>query len=174
MELRFLFSSAPLAIALASAVVFSTAGGDSASDPVFGSWPLNEAKSQFSSIAPAVSVVRTFQAASGGWTRILETRLTPEGGPILVEYIAAYDGGKYPIFISHGATGRRTKSDDTVSFRRVNRTTVEGAFRNRGNKTAEFTRSVSDDEQTLSVKISGIDSTGRRIVTLLVYDRLTT
>ena len=82
--------------------------------------------------------------------------------------------GNIRYFISHGATGRRTKSDDTVSFRRVNRTTVEGAFRNRGNKTAEFTRSVSDDEQTLSVKISGIDSTGRRIVTLLVYDRLTT
>jgi hypothetical protein len=174
MYVQSLSSCTPLAIALATALVFSTAGGDSTSDPVLGSWRLNESKCRFSSMPPAVSVVRTFQRASGGFTRILETRLTPEGEQVLVEYAAAYNGKEYPIFITQGAAGGSARSDDTVSFRRINRNTVEGVFRNHGNQTSEFTRSVSNDGQTLSIKISGIDSTGRRILTLLVYDRLTT
>ena len=173
MNLRSVLSGTPLAIALATAL-FSTASGDSTSDPVFGSWRLNESKCRFSSMAPAVSVVRTFEPVSRGFTRILETRLTPEGEQILIEHVAAYDGKEYPIFISHGDVSGRTQSNDTVSFRRVNRDTAEGIFRSHGNKTSEFTRIVSNDGQTLSVRISGIDSAGRRIVTLLVYDRFTT
>jgi hypothetical protein len=174
---RYLLSNMRLVIApiaLVSCLAFPPVGGDSNRDPVLGFWRLNEAKCQFSSMIPPVGVVRSYQPAAAGFTRILETRVIPDGQQILVEYVVSYDGKEYPIFVTHGGTSARTRSDDTVSFQSVDRHTVKGVFRNQGHKTSAFTRVVSDDGQRLWVRIAGIDSTGRQILTLLVYDRLVT
>jgi hypothetical protein len=118
--------------------------------------------------------MRSYQEAAAGFTRIFETRAIRDGQRTLIEYAARYDGKEYPIFVTDSGTGARTRSDYTVSFRRVNRQTVEGVFRNHGYTTSEFTRVVSDDGQRLSVRIVGVDSAGRQVLTLLVYERLVT
>jgi hypothetical protein len=166
------WASAP--IVLTSCLALPPLGGDFDKDPALGGWRLNESKCRFSSMVPSVSVMRSYQAEATGFTRIIETRFIPAGQQVIVEYVTRYDGKEYPIFVGHGDTSARTRSDYTVSFRRVDRHTVEGVFRHHGNKTSEFTRVVSNDGQSLSVSIAGIDSTGRQIRTLLVYDRLVT
>jgi hypothetical protein len=160
--------------ALAACLSFSAVRGDWSNDPVLGSWRLNDAKCRFSSPVPSVSIMRNYQPAGGGLTRISETRLLPDEQRILVEYVARYDSKEYAIFVTPAGTGAPTKSDDTVSFRRVDRYTVEGVFRRHGSETSEFTREVSKDRQTLYVRITGIDSSGHQILTVLVYDRLVT
>ena len=161
-------------IVVAFGLAFSPVSGDLNSDPALGSWRLNEAKCQFSNTVPSVSVMRSFQADSPGLTRISETRLVPTGEEIVVEYVVSYDGKEYPMFVTHADVSAPTKLDDTVSLRRIGRRVVGGVFRNHGKETAEFTREVSNDGQSLYVRIVGTDSTGSKSVTLLVYDRLNT
>jgi hypothetical protein len=159
-----------LAFGLASLPV----SDDLNSDPALGSWRLNQAKCQFSNTVPPVSVMRSFQAGSRGLTRISETRLIPDGEEIVVEYLVSYDGKEYPMFVTHADVSAPTKLDETVSLRRIGRRVVGGVFRNHGKETAEFTREISNDGQSLSVRIVGTGSTGGKTVTLLVYDRLIT
>jgi hypothetical protein len=157
------------AIVLASTWAPTPFGGNS-SDPALGLWQLNEAKCRFSSSLFSVSILRSFQAANGGSTHISETRVVPDGRRVHIEYDVRYDGNEYPIFITNRETGVLEKSEDTVSFRRVDPYTVTGEFRYRGTKTSEFTRVVSKDGQTLSITVVGSDSN----TTLLVYERATT
>lgn len=157
---------------LISLLALLPAGGDTNNDPVLGSWRLNTVKPQFSTTTSA-SVMRSYQASGSGLTRISETRLIP-GGQMLIEYATRYDGEESPIFVREDGWSAPIKSDSTVSFRRINRYTVTGLFRNQGNRTSEFTRIVSADGQHLLVRVLGIDSTGDQTVTVLVYDRITT
>jgi hypothetical protein len=160
-------------IVFAFGLASSPVSDDLNSDPALGSWRLNEAKCQFSNTLPSVSVMRSFQAGTG-LTRISETRLIPSGEEIVVEYLVSYDGKEYPMFVTHADVSAPTKLDDTVSLRRIGRRVVGGVFRNHGKETAEFTREISNDGQSLYVRIVGTDSTGGKTVTLLVYDRLNT
>ena len=98
--------------------------------------------------------MRSFQADSRGLTRISETRLIPTGEEIVVEYLVSYDGKEYPMFVTHADVSAPTKLDDTVSLRRIGRRVV---FRNHGKETAEFTREISNDGQSLYVRIVGTD-----------------
>jgi len=157
-----------------ASLVLSSASGELGGDPVFGVWRLNEAECQFSSAVPPVSVTRSYQPVAGELTRISETRLIAGGRSIVVEYAAGYEGREYPIFVKEGDVSAPTKSEETVSFRRIDRYTVSGVFRDHGKAHSSFTRVVSKDGQKLYVTITRMDSTGGEVRSLLVYDRLIT
>jgi hypothetical protein len=161
-------------ILYASVLASSPHIGGPADDPALGVWRLDAAKCRFSAPLPSVSVFRSYQAADGGLTRIQETRQATDGQQVIVEYAAVLDGREYPIQITSPVTGELMQSEDTVALRRIDVRTVAGVFRSRGKQTSEFTRTLSEDGQALSVRVVGFDASGKPTVTLLVYDRMLT
>jgi hypothetical protein len=144
------------------------------SDPVFGFWQLNNAKSRLAATPPPVSMFRRYQPEREGLTRISEIRLDPGGTQIEVDYVASYDGEECPLYFRRSDNHALVKSNLTVSFRRIDRRRVEGVFRTQGKETYRFTRVVSKDGRRLHVRIVEIDSSDQKAITLLVYDRMST
>jgi hypothetical protein len=145
---------------------------DLTTDPVLGSWQLNNAKSLLTPSSPPVSVFRSYQAGRDGFIHISETRLDAKGAKIEINYAVSYDGEEYPLFFRASDTHVLVKSNETVSFRRVDQRTVRGVFRTQGIATHRFTRTVSKDGQQLRVLVVRIHQP--KTVTLLVYERAAT
>jgi len=170
MGISHLLSSGHLmkaAVLLGSYLVFSPVSGELNGDPVLGLWRLNEAECQFSSTVPPVSVVRSYEAGDGGLTRISETRVIPDGGPIQVEYVASYDGKEYP----RTETGAGAVSGQTVTLKRIDTHTVERIAYLGGKKLTTERWVISQDGKTRTVTQTGTNPQGQQVNIVMVYEK---
>jgi hypothetical protein len=158
--------TAAIACALMAILVpTSVSGADP--DPVVGSWKLNLSKSR--RVGSAGMVRRYAETPSG--IRMTETRIDRSGHRSEVQYLIAYDGQESPVLVLAGHALMPARTDETMSFTRIDRYTVHGVSRISGKVAYEFTRQVSMDGRTLTVTIHDTAPQGKSADSVMVYER---
>jgi hypothetical protein len=148
-------------------VFCSTVRGAADFDPVIGVWRLNVEKSQ-SPGSILLSATRKYERDSAG-IRITETRVTVGGHRSQIEYIGNYDGKEHPVFLTNDGEKEHHRTDETMSFTRLDRYTVKGVSRAKGKIAYTFTRTVSPDGRTLTIATAGPGP--HSSITVLVYEK---
>jgi len=148
-------------IVLTLALCFSGGVVCFAQDPNLGTWKLNEAKSRLSPRAPQNTIV--VYEAVGEKLKVTIDGIGSDGKPIHTEWTGRYDGKDYPVIGDPNSDARSvTKIDEhTLGFNitRSGRITVSGRI------------VVSADGKSRTVTSSGVDLTGKKVSSVLVYDK---
>ena len=134
----------------------------SAADPAIGTWTLNVAKSKFSPGPAPQSATRTYAQTADG-IALTFSGVAADGTPTSGSSTFKYDGKDYPI------TG--SPDYDTLSLKRVNRTTVKSLLKKDGKVIGHTTRTITAHGKLLTLSSSGKDAKGTRFHQVAVYDR---
>ena len=131
-----------------------------AAKPFVGVWELDRFKSAYDPIgtAPEKRIV-TLEAAGDGIKSTARTWRNAVAAD--VTYTAGFDGKDYPT-AAPGAT---------VSFKRVNATTIERTAKLNGTVAETQTWSVSPDGKTMTIKASGTDAAGTPFSSTQIYTK---
>jgi len=140
----------------------ATAVAASAPDPAIGTWTLNVAKSKFSPGPAPTSATRTYAQTPDG-IALTFSGVAADGSPTSGGSTFKYDGKDYPI------TG--SPDYDTLSLKRVNRTTVKSVLKKDGKVIGFTTRTVTAHGKVLTLSSSGKDAKGTRFHQIAVYDK---
>ena len=140
----------------------ATAVAAPAPDPVIGTWTLNVAKSKFSPGPAPTSATRTYAQTADG-IALTFSGVAADGTPTSGASTFKYDGKDYPI------TG--SPDYDTLSLKRVNRTTVKSLLKKDGKVIGHTTRTITAHGKLLTLSSSGKDAKGTRFHQVAVYDR---
>jgi hypothetical protein len=135
----------------------------SAPDPVIGTWTLNVAKSKFSPGPAPTSATRTYAQTADGSIALTFSGVAADGSPTSGASTFKYDGKDYPI------TG--SADYDTLSLKRVNRTTVKSFLKKDGKVIGFTTRTITAHGKVLTLSSSGKDAKGARFHQIAVYDK---
>lgn len=132
-----------------------------AGDPFSGVWKLNVSKSILPPPVPKSQTV--YIEVDAGGIRVREEIVSDKGERTTVTVNAKFDGKDYPITGSPLA--------DTVSYQRVNITTIKGTAKKGGKVVANETAIVSRDGQTLTGTYSGTDPTGKPVTGIAAFEK---
>ena len=148
--------------AMSAGVLVAEQPPASKSDPFLGTWMLNVAKSRYDPGPPPKAQTVTYEAA-GESVKVTARTTDASGTTITTTYTAGYDGQDYPV------TG--SPDFDAISQKRVNANTIDFT-RKRSKKTVQTgTNVLSADGRTRTITLTGLDSLGRRVNSVIVYDR---
>jgi len=131
-----------------------------ASDPVMGTWKLNEAKSKFSPGATKNTTV--VYAPAGDQVKVTTDGTTGDGKPVQTEWTGKFDGKDYPL---------AGDPSSTRSYKKINDHTLELTNKKDGKVTSSGRAVVSRDGKTRTVTLSGTGSDGKNITSTAVYDK---
>ena len=146
-------------VAFASAVAV-TVSAQTGSE--IGTWKVNVAKSTFSPGPAPKSRTLTFEAVGQG-VKLSVEGVNADGSKAAISYTANYDGKDVPV------TGSATL--DTVSWKRINATTVEETDKKGGKVFGTLTRVVSADGQSMTNTFKGTNPQGRAINNVTVWEK---
>jgi hypothetical protein len=108
-----------------------------------GKWELNVAKSKFCGAAPKKSE-RVIVDAGWGLIYTTWTGVDADGNPVLIHYVARYDGDKYPAGLDRPAT-------ESITWKLVSPNRLEFVHWSKDDKmTSSYVRTVSTDGQTMT------------------------
>jgi hypothetical protein len=108
-----------------------------------GRWELNLAKSKFCGPAPKKSE-RVIVDAGWGLIYTTWTGVDADGNPVLIHYVARYDGDKYPAGLDRPAT-------ESITWKLVSPNRLEFVHWSKDdNMTSSYVRTVSTDGQTMT------------------------
>jgi hypothetical protein len=141
----------------------ATAVAASPPDPVIGTWTLNVAKSKFSPGPAPTSATRTYAQTADGSIALTFSGVASDGSPTSGASTFKYDGKDYPI------TG--SPDYDTLSLKRVNRTTVKSLLKKDGKVIGFTTRTITAHGKVLTLSSSGKDAKGTHFHQIAVYDK---
>ncbi len=133
-----------------------------AGDPVLGTWELNLSKSKYNPGPAPKSQTRIYEALPEGMKVTIRT-VDASGKSTVVEHPANYDGKDYPITGSTQA--------DVIALKQIDAYTSEAILKHADRVLATSRRVVSTDGKSLTVTYQGIDSRGRKVDLLAVYER---
>ena len=133
-----------------------------AADPVLGTWELNLSKSKYNPGPAPQSQTRIYEALATGMKVTIKT-VDAAGKSSVVEHPANYDGKDYPITGSTQA--------DVISLKQIDAYTSEAILKHADRVLATSRRAVSTDGKSLTVTYQGMDSRGRKVDLLAVYER---
>jgi hypothetical protein len=133
-----------------------------AADPVLGSWELIVAKSKYNPGPAPKSQTRIYQALPEGMKVTIKT-VDADGRSSVVVHPANYDGKDYPITGSTQA--------DVIALKQIDTYTSEAILKHAGQILATSRRVVSTDGKSMTVTYKGIDSRGRQVDSVAVYER---
>lgn len=133
-----------------------------AGDPVLGTWELNVTKSKYNPGPAPKSQTRIYEALPQGMKVTIKT-VNADGQSTVLEHPANYDGKDYPITGSTQA--------DVIALKQIDPYTSEAALKHAGKVLATSRRVVSADGKTMTVTYQGIDSRGRKVDSMAVYER---
>jgi hypothetical protein len=133
-------------------------------DRAIGIWTLNVAKSKYDPGPPPKSMTVTYEAVGQG-LKVSVKGTEADGRPIVMSYIANYDGKDYPVTIA-GATAY-----DTVTLKQIDASTVEATRKKGGQVVLTFARVVSADGRMLTMTVNGTDNEGQRFNDVAVFER---
>lgn len=151
-----------LAVVIGCSIAIAASGAVRAqSDMSVGTWELNVAKST-STGALAKSQTRTWEV-SGQSVKYTMKGIDAQGKPMLVQYIAAYDGKDYPI--------SGDASSDTIALTRVDERNFRFTQKKGGKVVSTGTRVVTPDGKTLTVSSSGTNAAGQPTKSTLVFEK---
>jgi hypothetical protein len=146
-------------VMLVSAVVLAQ------SNPFFGSWKLNLAKSKYSSGPAPQSQTQTYEAHGDGMKVSLEG-IAADGTRIAWSYTADFDGKDYPISGTGAPNGA-----DMVTIRRIGANSYEATFKKAGKMVGTGRDTVSKDGKVKTVAAKGTDANGKPVTRALVWDK---
>jgi hypothetical protein len=133
-----------------------------ASDPVFGTWVLNVAKSTYSPGPGPKSSTRTYTAVENGY-KFASKGIDAQGKPAAAEFTAHFDGKYYPM------TGSTTV--DSIMVKRIDANHTKSTQK-KGNKVVIHTsRVISKDGKTLTATATGKDAAGKAYKNVELFDR---
>jgi len=126
-----------------------------------GTWKLNEAKSELGPQAPKNNTV-VYEAA-GDNVKVTVDGTDSDGKPTHNEWTGKFDGKDYPV------TG--DPNSDTRSYTQIDDRTLGFNFKKGGKRTASGRIEVSTDGKRRTVTMRGIDSKGKKVMSIAVYDK---
>jgi hypothetical protein len=154
-----------LGVVVTLGVVLGAGGGQvaaQASNPRFGTWKLNVAKSKYDPGPAPQSGTMKIEAAGEGEKSSTEG-VNATGGPTKTEYTAQYDGKDYAI------TG--AQNADMVSLKRLDARTLERTNKKGEKVVATSTWVVSEDGKTMTVTTKGTNAQGQATNNVTVWDK---
>ena len=132
-----------------------------AADVQLGTWKLNEAKSKVTAGGQRNTTV--IMEAAGDSVKVIAEGVDGNGKPSRNEWTGKYDGKDYPV------TGDPTS--DMRSYKQVDDHTLAVVVKKSGKTTLTGNIVVSADGKTRTLTIEGTDATGKKINSILVYDK---
>jgi hypothetical protein len=133
-----------------------------AADPVLGTWELIVAKSKYNPGPAPKSQTRIYEVLPDGMKVTIKT-VDADGRSSVVVHPANYDGKDYPITGSTQA--------DVIALKQIDTYTSEAILKHAGQILATSRRVVSTDGKSMTVTYKGIDSRGRQVDSVAVYER---
>jgi hypothetical protein len=140
----------------------ATALAASAPDPAIGTWTLNVARSRFSPGPAPQSATRTYAQTPDG-IALTFSAVAADGTPTSGSSTFKYDGKDYPI------TG--SPDYDTLSLKRINRTTVKSVLKKDGKVIGYTMRTITAHGKVLTLSSNGKDAKGTHFHQIAVYDK---
>ena len=153
------------AFTLAFVTVVSVAGW--AQDVQTGHWTLNVAKSKFkTSPAPKTQIVTIVPEGKDG-VKVTADVVRANGAKAAFSYAAQYDGKEYP----RTETGDGAVPGQTVTMKRIDKSTVERITYLNGKKLIIEKWAISPDGKTRTVTQSGVGPDGKPVDNVLLYEK---
>lgn len=149
-------------------------------NPIIGTWKQNVEKSTYNPGPPppkGAASVRQYAAGADGSIVAITFNISPEGLPSLGAIAAAnYDGKEYAQHtVATLATSLGShigpKIERTITYKPIDRYTVEIIQRQDGRVVAVSTRTMSRDGKTMTDRSDYTDAEGRRITNVLVFEK---
>jgi len=126
-----------------------------------GTWKLKEAKSEFSPGAPKNHTV-VYEVA-GDYVKVTVDGTDSDGKATHIEWTGKFDGKDYPVI--------GDPNSDARSYTMIDDRTLGFNFKKGGKLTASGRIEVSIDGKSRTVTMRGIDSTGKKVMSYVVYDK---
>jgi hypothetical protein len=156
MKRAFGYVAIVVLVALASVQLFAQ------SNPLFGTWKLNLAKSKYTGM-PAPKEMTRIVEADGDSVKYSNTGIAADGSPITFGFTVKYDGKDYPV------TGKAPFEADTIAIKRVNDYTYEAVLKKGGQPVGNTKVTVSKDGKFTTLTGTGVADSTKKSVT--VYDK---
>ena len=149
-------------------------------NPIVGMWKQNMEKSTYSPGPPPPedsSSVRQYAAGEDGAVVAVTMNVNPQGLPSLGAISAAnYDGKEY---VQHTVGTLATSLSShigppvrrTISYKPVDRYTVEIVQRQDGRVVSSSKRTISTDGKTMTERFDFVNEQGRRVTNVLVFEK---
>ena len=126
-----------------------------------GTWKLNEAKSKF---APGASKNHTVvYETAGDQIKVTVDGTDGAGNALHNEWTGKFDGKDYRVI--------GDPNSDERSYTKIDDRTLGFNFKKDGKLTAGGRIEVSTDGKTRTVTMRGIDSKGKKVMSIAVYDK---
>jgi hypothetical protein len=148
---------------LGVSLLFISATLWAADDPLMGTWKVNVAKSTYSSGAPPMSTISTYEPFGKDGFRFTSDTVNAQGKASHITYVSEYDGKDYPI------AGDPTR--DSNSAKRIDRYTHLITNKKSGKITTTSRRVISKDGRTLTITTTGTNSQGQEVHQVQVFEK---
>jgi hypothetical protein len=143
-------------VALASVQLFAQ------SNPLFGTWKLNLAKSKYTGM-PAPKEMTRIVEADGDSVKYTNSGIAADGSPISFVFTVKFDGKDYPI------TGKAPFDADTIAIKRVTDSSYDATLKKGGTVVSTTKVAVSKDGKVTTVTGKGVVDPSKSSVA--VYDK---
>jgi hypothetical protein len=162
----------PAAIRLALAAFFATSAliafpAASAAQPPsswFGSWSLNVARSTYDPGPPPYKrATYTIEPWGSDGMKVIYDLVHPRGGVTHLEWQGRIDGTDYPL--------QGIDAFVTYAYNQVSPGVYETIVKMGGRPAAKSTITLSPDGQTMTTTTKGVESGGRAVTTVAVYEK---
>jgi hypothetical protein len=148
-------------------------------NPIIGTWKQNMEKSTYSPGPPPEdsTSVRQYAAGEEGAVVAVTMNIDPHGLPSLGAISAAnYDGKEYVQYtVSTLATSLSSHISPpvkrTISYKPIDRYTVEIVQRQDGRVVSSSKRTISTDGKTMTERFDFVNEQGRRVTNVLVFEK---
>lgn len=131
-------------------------------NPLFGTWKLNLAKSKYTGIPAPKEMTRKVEA-DGDSVKYTNTGIAADGSPISFSFTVKYDGKDYPI------TGTAPFGADTIAIKRVSDHLYEATLKKGGNVVSKTKAEVSKDGKETTLSATSAEDSSKSYVS--VYDK---
>lgn len=148
---------------LAASVILCPGVAAQGTDPMFGVWKLDVAKSKYSPGPAPKEVTMTIEAAGAG-RKVTVTGSDADGAPIKWGYTGNFDRKEYRV------TGTNPDADFVI-LRRVSARATRTTYKLAGKETLVHGLSVSEDGKTLAVATTGVNARGQTVKNNLVFEK---
>lgn len=129
-----------------------------------GSWSLNVSRSTYDPGPPPYKrATYTIERWGGNGMKVVYDMVHPRGGVTHLEWQGRIDSKDYPL--------QGIDAFVTYAYNQVSPGVYETIVKMGGRVAAKSVITVSDDGRTMTTTTKGVDSTGRSVTTITVYER---
>ena len=145
-------------------VGFSSTSAAQTPSSWFGSWSLNIARSTYDPGPPPYKrATYTIEPWGADGMKVVYDMVHPRGGTTHLEWQGRIDGKDYPL--------QGIDAFVTYAYKQVSSDVYETIVKMGGRVAAKSTVAVSADGKTMTTTTKGVDSSGRPVTTITVYDK---